>query len=552
MGAPPGGPEDKKAPEIISTIPIADSVNVDVNTTITIEFDESVRTNTLAKAFTFSPLPLGNVRANWKGRTLVLEFAEPLVDDKTYVLTLGTDLSDLRGNSFEDAFLLAFSTGDKLDKGYVKGILKTEGSASGWTLIGYYIGSELPSKTSSVSDPDPAKDIPDAMTSSSADGSWDLTNLREGYWRVFGYNDVDNDKLWTPWLEPLAIPAYDIEISEDSSFVPKELFLVASNPVILPMPQRVFSRLKDRFEVKFDRKPERISQGFKLVTPPDTLEEEELEGYNPDDLNASIQSLEYKAADSSTVIVRWDRLLEGDAAWLSIKGSFGTSEVLDTTLSVNLTLSSDVDTFPPVLVLQSPDVDSRLHDYKPEILLTFSEAMDHELHNGIQVLSEKDTLVPEYIWPKPNILKLNMKPYSIDGRFVVRMFGDSLRDVNGNQALDSLITLNYTKLPLDSLGQMSGVVVNSSQEGGVHVIAHSLTQKDLSIETEVDSSLGFAYPGLPQGYWRLEAWKDVSNNKKWYSGRAFPYFPSDPYVISKDTIYVRARWESGSAQIIFP
>lgn len=551
MGPPSGGPVDKRPPEVLSTIPPADTTQVDGSMPIVISFSEEVRRESLLGAFSMSPPPPGRVRSKWKGDVLTLNFDPPLIPDRTYVLTFGTDLSDMRGNKLEDAIRLAFSTGEKLDQATVQGKLKTEGGSQGWNVIGY-LKPEVMDTT--VWEPNPARDLPDATTQAGADGSWLLSNLRPGTWRVFAYKDQDKDRLHTPWLEPLAVPPYDVEASEDSSFVPRDVILVAAPPRVRPTPVRVSAQLRDQLEVKFDPAPEEIRGLFSLEPKPEDFELDTSMTWLLEDEDIRFRSRGFKPGDSTIVQFKLASPPVGNMIWLRIQGAYGDQEgTYDSTFTVDLRNSSTVDTFPPSLIRVSPEASGRLHRGMPAVDILFSEAMNRDVGEGLKLITPaQDTIDAPYTWNRPEQLIVPMPDEPAGGAYLLMLFGDAIRDTSGNALRDSLLSYNYIYLPEDSLGKVTGSVSLPYDQSRVHLEFRSINGLQQPFNKTLSSDGTFNFPAIPAGGWLVEGWMDRTRSERFFAGTAVPFEPADPYVIHPDTVWVRARWESGAVEIIFP
>jgi Bacterial Ig-like domain len=548
-GPPTGGPEDKTPPEVVDVFPLHGSTNVDTSTTLILRFAEPVNRNTLRAAFGLSPPPPGVVRADWSGKKVEISFDPALLPDRTYALTIGTQLSDERNNKLSDTYVLAFSTGDILDIGRLSGSLMVEDEPIGWDVTGYFLDD-------STDVPDPSIDPPDATTQTGADGSWTLTNLREGRWRVFAFKDLDADRLWTPWMDRLAVPAYDVSAFADSVVRHRELILRPSDPILLPQPLRVSAMRKDQLLVRMDRKPFKLEAEYSLQPLP---EPEEGEVYSEDwvledeDLEIPAFNRGYKPGDSTVVIVGLERPVVGDAVGLRVFGTYGTKDTVDTVMAVDLFTAAIEDTLQPSLVSVIPDDRARLHPGMNKVWLTFSEPVRVSDPNGIKLYGGlEDTLIPEVQLPYPNRMTFSIDPETPGGGLTLDLFGESVVDLAGNTLRDSLLTYKYAWLPEDSLGFLSGFVTAPDPEAPIHLSFQDVHNLHQRMTLTVPGSGEFTMNDLPAGLWKIQGWQDVSRTVRWFAGTAVPFVPSDPVFVSRDTIDVRARWETGGLEIIFP
>jgi Sec-independent protein translocase protein TatA len=99
---------DLIAPTVIAYYP--SGVEVDINTTITITFDEPMQQAATEAAFSISPHIQGTFL--WIGNTLIFT-PDALNIATVYTVTIGTGAVDLAGNSFDSPFQFTFTT--KLD-----------------------------------------------------------------------------------------------------------------------------------------------------------------------------------------------------------------------------------------------------------------------------------------------------------------------------------------------------------------------------------------------------------------------------------------------------
>jgi hypothetical protein len=228
VGPPTGGPVDKDPPEIASHYPPADALQVALDTEVEIIFSEAMDRRRTEEALFVSPA--GPMRLGWTGQRL--RVALPLAEGRTYVLTVGTGARDLRGNSLEQSFTLAFATGDKLDKGVFRGRVyrahQPEARAHVWAYdLGTFAGRV-------------GLDEPSYQTQSGTDGAYEFARLAPGRYRVLAFVDEDRNALPDPG-EWLALPAGDVEVGEEAA-VAGDLALAAPEVPELVRVQAVHAR----------------------------------------------------------------------------------------------------------------------------------------------------------------------------------------------------------------------------------------------------------------------------------------------------------------------
>lgn len=114
QGAPPGGPEDRRPPVVVSTVPDTFAIVPDFEGPVVFEFDERISERVaggaLENAVLVSPRT-GDVRVGHGRRSLTVELDGGFRPGRVYRITLLPAVSDLFGNQLRDPFELVFSLG---------------------------------------------------------------------------------------------------------------------------------------------------------------------------------------------------------------------------------------------------------------------------------------------------------------------------------------------------------------------------------------------------------------------------------------------------------
>ncbi len=181
VGRPPGGVVDKVAPTVVGTQPWGDEIGVGLGRSIEVEFSEGMDGRRTGDAVFVSPGI--EMRLLWHGRTLEIRPLEGLQSERTYVITVGTDARDLRGNKLDQSFTFAFATGGQLDRGSIEGRVLESGKAVGSAKVwAYHMGGGF--------DGDPGVGPPAYETQSGRDGSYSFQRLAPGVYRVMAFDDI--------------------------------------------------------------------------------------------------------------------------------------------------------------------------------------------------------------------------------------------------------------------------------------------------------------------------------------------------------------------------
>jgi hypothetical protein len=207
---PGGGEEDKTPPKVEFQSPKHNSLNF-TGKSIILEFDEYVDRRSFQEAFHISPPAKGGIEFGWSGKQVEINFAKPLwitEPNKTFVVTINSNLTDIRGNALKSPISFAFSTGPQIDKASVSGFVFNK-EEKPVTILAYKLGLNDTSFN-------PAKTIGDYMTETSSDGSYKLTNLSPGLYRIIAIEDEDRNLLYTSDRESYGVLDRDVSL-EDSA-----------------------------------------------------------------------------------------------------------------------------------------------------------------------------------------------------------------------------------------------------------------------------------------------------------------------------------------------
>ncbi|HEU4585297.1 MAG TPA: Ig-like domain-containing protein [Gemmatimonadaceae bacterium] len=124
-GFPPGGPQEKVPPKLVSVKPESGAVNVHPKE-VSLQFDEVLNEQAaggdLNKIVIISP-QLGEPRVGWHRTRLTVRGERDFQPNTAYTITILPGISDLRGNVRKEPVVTVFSTGPSIPSSYVGGIV---------------------------------------------------------------------------------------------------------------------------------------------------------------------------------------------------------------------------------------------------------------------------------------------------------------------------------------------------------------------------------------------------------------------------------------------
>ena len=229
--APGGGPEDKLAPRIAAVYPAPNTTNHPEELYVKLEFDEWVNASIPRSAVSISPPIEGKMKFEVSGKTVVLTSRATLDTGTTYTVTFASGIKDLHGNALAKPFNVVFSTGDHIDSLTLSGRVLVNDSMTRkktYPSIGLFLmGAEREGRrylekyrdtVTKVLDSLPmlTKEPPLFMTRADSVGSFTLTGLKPGRYRVVAFVDVNGNQKIEPSQELAGVWVNDLVLTEET------------------------------------------------------------------------------------------------------------------------------------------------------------------------------------------------------------------------------------------------------------------------------------------------------------------------------------------------
>ena len=118
--SPSGGPKDEIPPEVVKITPPDKSINFKGGK-IKITFSEFIEESSIYKSIKVFPKPSNPITISLKNPNVIIELNDSLIKDQTYIISINRNLIDEHKVKIKQEVQLAFSTGEKIDHGSIKG-----------------------------------------------------------------------------------------------------------------------------------------------------------------------------------------------------------------------------------------------------------------------------------------------------------------------------------------------------------------------------------------------------------------------------------------------
>jgi hypothetical protein len=193
---PSGGPRDSTPPKVSKENPANGTTNFTGNS-FKITFDEFVTLNNPTENVLISPPPATNPTYTLSGKTLTVKFQDTLLPNHTYNVSFADCIRDFTEGNPIPLYNYAFSTGNAVDSLIIEGKVvdaKTAEPSKNCYVFAY--DADIDSL--------PLTSRPQYITKTQSNGTFRMQNLKEGKYKIFVIEDVDNNLMYNMESEAVA------------------------------------------------------------------------------------------------------------------------------------------------------------------------------------------------------------------------------------------------------------------------------------------------------------------------------------------------------------
>ncbi|MSS72400.1 MAG: hypothetical protein EXS64_13050 [Candidatus Latescibacteria bacterium] len=528
--APPsGGPPDRTPPEVVQTWPAPDATNIAPDREIRLRFSEPMDRRSVEESFFLSPAPQGGLKFQWRGDELGVLPAGGFHPGRTYLVSVGTGSRDEAGNPARASYDFAFSTDDRIDRGEIRGhVLSLDGGRSQVYVVAY----ELTGRD----DPDPASDAPDYTTQPASDGAFRFPRLSPGRYRVFAFEDRDRDRSCSSGVDPLAVPAGDVLLTEPDA-------------VALLGDLRTTFRDTVRATLTSARALDRTHVALRFSRPIAGPMDAALSGRAGP---LGVLAAHLDPADSSRALLLTAEQTPGEVYRFERLSSAGASEVELPKERGTFKGSGDPDRTPPRVTLLRPKVGAEEVPLDATVEAVFSEPMRTTGAPPAWIASDTTGTPPGiFRWSAPDRLTFTPVAPWAPAR-LHRLVGDprNLTDPAGNR-LSGDLALSFTALDSSRLGGIAGrlSVPGDAPAGQVCLRAVRAGGPEGEATAFLPKPGDYTLSGLPPGRYEMSGFLDLNGDGQWTAGRPRPFIPSEPFGSPPGPVEVRPRWTTDDVEI---
>lgn len=532
--APAGGPKDTTPAGVTRVVPASGSTNV-TGKTVTISFDDYVDRSVRNSV---TVLPSRRNRVTYSGDEIDIEFDEPLEPNTTYSVSLGTEWTDLRGNTPLSAFTMVFSTGNTIDSGSITG--KVFGKQVGGLSVFCYGRADTCSSEFSL-----GLSVPPFKLPIGSSGSFSVLGLRDGLYRVAVVRDENRNGLLDN-NEDFVVAHKDVLVTNGTS---APLMLMIGGPLDNDPPQPIRARAVTAHRVQITlTEPSLIKPGFSSPVSMSVGADESVAiaaAWIPRGIGDTIEIRTATPLDTSQYTLRFVK-----GALVDTSGNV----LLDTAVQLGFNGVVRTDTSALRISSISPLDSSRGIASDSGIKVTFREAVDTNIAR-LTIWHESPTgAVPVSVqWRDPTTLMVYpTKPRATRTWYSTKITPTDVRSFDGRRYPDTTITHSiYTEERRPEPGSIDGTFeVASTTLDPTPLLLRLFNQSGALARTVV------VLPGkplhidsLPGGDYRVDVFHDRNGNGVYDHGARAPFLHGEQWWSVEKPISVRARWVTEGVMI---
>ena len=547
---PEGGPRDVEGPEIVASYPAPFTTHFD-DDRVEFEFDEYVDQRSFEESVFISPT-IRDVEFLWSGTSVEMIFEEKLRDSTTYVITVGTDVTDLLAqprNRMAQAFTLAFSTGQSIDRGLLAGRvfpLADGDDPSGIMVLAYRLdGARFDTLNPQVT-------LPTYVTQTGAGGSFRLPHVRLGSYAVMAERDEYRNVLYDREADEYAVYQRTIRLTNADTAQSSLILQLSKEDTTGPRIAKLDPKDRNHVAVEFTEVIDTSTSRRLSAVIIDTTTRKDLSVY------AFIPHL--PGRKSATLVTDFQTPETAYAVRLQAVYDTVGNEGREEGLTRVFVASDKIDsTVTHVLSLSVRDSARRV-GLTGMIQLAFSDPIIPATFDGrgIRLTSSEGSIVAvTTTWLTPALVGIRpTRPLAGLSWYALSLLFAGAQDWKNTPIRDSALTVHFETMDPDEAGSVEGRVADDSPTDTAGTIVVTAVEVGTKLPQRITTRAGrdgrFTVEGLPQSRMVLSAYRDRNNNGRYDPGLPYPFQPSERRSDVSDTLKIRVRWPLEGVVLTIP
>lgn len=511
--SPGGGPKDTTPPRVVHYFPDSAATNF-TGKRIVIRFDEYVQLKDLNSQLIVSPPMREQPDVNIRKKEIVIDLNDTLLENTTYTISFGNSISDITEGNKLDNFRYVFSTGPVIDSIHFSGRVVNASTLAGekGVLVMLY---------KSTGDSVPYKERPYYFTKTKDDGSFLLTNLQAGKYKVFALDDKNQNYLYDNSEERIAFADDLVDLSANVDTMLLKMFREEpSKQSKMKVTQNVPGRVTLAYALPL--KNPQVKFIPEIPADMNPLIEKSVTG---DSLDIWLSSI---ALDSMKIIVSDESGFADTSASITLSKTGqtkhsargGGSNARKLQLGTNVQSAQSFQSGKPLIVNSNiPIREWKASDF---ILLRGADTLKAD----ISVSENKRFFTFKNTFEEDSAYSLFIRP-----GVLTDWFGQKNDTLKVRFKIQSAST--YGKLSITPTGLTAG-----------HYLLQVVTEKDQLIrELTIGGSAPVAFEKMAGGSFRLKLINDENSNGKWDTGNYLLHRQPERVIYYAKPVKMRAGWD---------
>ena len=518
--SPSGGPKDEIPPEVVKIIPPDKSINFKGGK-IKITFSEFIEESSIHKSIKVFPKPLNPITIGLKNPNVIIELNDSLIKDQTYIISINRNLIDEHKVKIKQEVQLAFSTGEKIDNGSIKGKVYHSSLAS----VGLWKINKINEDSKMF-----FKRVPDYVVDASDNGEFHFNFLSDGLYKIISVDKsisglpIDEGKMIYGLPDQNLIELNDIDSLKDIKIKIPEVGgnnkMIKAEYITGGWGRLIFSHEVNNWENTISILV--YDDDLQLLSP--KLFKDPLDDYT---INFKLDQKNPGYVDIKTIQLKDSALSKLDSSRIRL-------EIKNQIDSINIEVVSPHSKF-------IQEVESEIIE---PLEIVFSSLIQYNFNKNsiwlkrdsinIPIIVDQNSYMSIIVTPQINWEENSLYELSIGKDFIKPLYASGLKD--------SLNIISFKTSKFKKFGNFMGDLEDVLDSVMVIELS-SLDNISKKFQTNVNLDGSFKMSKVPEGDYSIRVYADVDRNNKFSHGTLNPYKPAEWFETYPDTINIRGNWD---------
>ena len=554
QGVPTGGLKDTIPPVIVKTVPALRGTNY-TGSDLRFTFDEFIIQEGIGEKLVVSPPMKKKPVIKMKGKTLIIEFAQPLRKESTYSVDFKDGVADNNEKNAIKDLRFSFSTGSSVDSlrvvGYVKDALNHEPIDKVLVMLHRQLDY-----TAFIDS------IPDYIATTDKKGIFMIDNVAPGKYRLYALTDADNSLTYNQKAEKIAfadsiiVPSCKFRAANDTIVKASDTLVVSGRIDYSPGLQYLMMFEEEKFNQYLDSYKrnqanrvdlffkETLNDSFKinLIKPVPTKDWSFIESnLKRDSMTVWITDTLISARDTLKFQLKYEML---DSLNQMVLKTDTIEMVYEKPKVSKLKRKKSEIKVVPTIVL-SNNINASGHDLYQKIKIEAPEPLksfDFSMVRLYSVLDSVKTEIPIVVEKDTNSIRKyfiehHWKP---DANYLFQIDSAAARNIYGHPSLK--VEQKFKTQKEDYYGKIIMNISNLSDPAIVQLLSNDKDERVLQkIQILEDGKIEFPY--LKPDKYKIRVIIDSNKNGKWDTGYLASYLQPERVIYFPKIIKVRSNFE---------